>query len=146
MDVSNYSLIALAKRARPLMPNGGAIMAMTYYGAEKVTPSYNVMGVAKAALEATVRYLAWDLGQDRIRVNAISAGPIKTLAASGVSGFRKSLNYVGAIAPMGNVTQEDIGDAARFLLSDWASRITGDVLYVDGGDNIMGAPDPDKME
>ena len=104
------------------------------------------MGVAKAALEATVRYLAWDLGQDRIRVNAISAGPIKTLAASGVSGFRKSLNYVGAIAPMGNVTQEDIGDAARFLLSDWASRITGEVLYVDGGYNIMGAPDPDKME
>ncbi|MDI9549489.1 MAG: enoyl-ACP reductase [Chloroflexota bacterium] len=146
MDVSCYSLISLAKRARPLMPNGGAIMAMTYYGAEKVTPSYNVMGVAKAALEATVRYLAWDLGQDRIRVNAISAGPIKTLAASGVSGFRKSLNYVGAIAPMGNVTQEDIGDAARFLLSDWASRITGEVLYVDGGYNIMGAPDPDKME
>jgi enoyl-[acyl-carrier protein] reductase I len=147
MDVSCYSLIALAKRAQPLMADGGAIIAMTYYGAEKVTPSYNVMGVAKAALEATVRYLAWDLGQDRIRVNAISAGPIKTLAASGVSGFRKSLNYVGAIAPMGNVTQEDIGDAARFLLSDWASRITGEVLYVDGGYNIMGAaPDPDKME
>ena len=145
MDVSCYSLISLAKRARPLMPNGGAIMAMTYYGAEKVTPSYNVMGVAKAALEATVRYLAWDLGQDRIRVNAISAGPIKTLAASGVSGFRKSLNYVGAIAPMGNVTQEDIGDAAPSYsaigrptspakCSTWTAATTS------------GAPDPDKME
>ena len=118
---------------------------MTYYGAEKVTPNYNVMGVAKAALEASVRYLAWDLGQDQIRVNAISAGPIKTLAASGVSGFRKSLNYVGSVAPMGNVTQQNIGDAARFLLSDWSTGITGEVLYVDGGFNIMGAPDTDVM-
>ena len=146
LDVSCYSLIALARRARPLMPNGGAMIAMTYYGAEKVAPSYNVMGVAKAALEATVRYLAWDLGPDRIRVNAISAGPIRTLAASGVSGFRKSLNYVGEMAPMGNVTQENIGDAARFLLGDWATGITGEILYVDGGYNIMGAPDPAKME
>ena len=145
LDVSCFSLIALAKRARLLMPDGGAIIAMTYYGAEKVTPNYNVMGVAKAALEATVRYLAWDLGEDRIRVNAISAGPIKTLAASGVSGFRKSLNYVGSVAPMGNVTQDNIGDAARFLLSDWALGITGEVLHVDGGYNIMGAPDPDKI-
>ncbi len=146
LDVSCYSLVALAKRARPLMPNGGAMMAMTYYGAEKVTPNYNVMGVAKAALEATVRYLAWDLGQDQIRVNAISAGPIKTLAAAGVSGFRKSLSYVGAVAPMGNVTQEDVGNAAKFLLSDWARKITGEVLYVDGGYNIMGAPDPSTMD
>ncbi len=146
LDVSCYSLVALARRARPLMPNGGAMMAMTYYGAEKVTPNYNVMGVAKAALEATVRYLAWDLGQDQIRVNAISAGPIKTLAAAGVSGFRKSLNYVGAVAPMGNVTQEDVGNAAKFLLSDWARKITGEVLYVDGGYNIMGAPDPSVMD
>jgi enoyl-[acyl-carrier protein] reductase I len=115
---------------------------MTYYGAEKVTPNYNVMGVAKAALEATVRYLAWDLGKERIRVNAISAGPIKTLAASGVSGFRKSLHLVGTIAPMGNVTQIDVGNTARFLLSDWASAITGEVVYVDGGYNIMGAVDP----
>jgi len=142
LDVSCYSLVALAKRAYPLMPNGGAMLAMTYYGAEKVTPNYNVMGVAKAALEATVRYLAWDLGQNQIRVNAISAGPIKTLAASGVSGFRKSLNYVGSVAPMGNVDQEDIGDAARYLLSDWSRKVTGEVLYVDGGFNIMGAPDP----
>lgn len=146
MDVSCYSLIALARRARPLMTDGGSLVTMTYYGAEKVTPGYNVMGVAKAALEATVRYLAWDLGQDRIRVNAISAGPIKTLAASGVSGIRKSITYVGEVAPRGNVTQENIGDAARFLLSDWSSGVTGEVLYVDGGYNIMGAPDPEKME
>ena len=145
LDISCYSLIALAKRARVIMPNGGGIIAMTYYGAEKVTPNYNVMGVAKAALEASVRYLAWDLGPDRIRVNAISAGPIKTLAASGVSGFRKSLNYVGSVAPMGNVSQDNIGDAARFLLSDWAVGITGEVLHVDGGYNIMGAPDPEKI-
>jgi enoyl-[acyl-carrier protein] reductase I len=141
LDISCYSLIALAKRAQPLMPNGGSMLAMTYYGAEKVTPNYNVMGVAKAALEATVRYLAWDLGKDQIRVNAISAGPIKTLAASGISGFRKSLSYVGSVAPLGNVDQEDVGNAARFLLSDWASKITGEVVYVDGGFNIMGAPE-----
>lgn len=146
LDVSCYSLVALAKRAYPLMPKGGAMLAMTYYGAEKVTPNYNVMGVAKAALEATIRYLAWDLGQNQIRVNAISAGPIKTLAASGVSGFRKSLSYVGSVAPMGNVDQEDIGDAARYLLSDWSRKVTGEVLYVDGGFNIMGAPDPSAEE
>jgi enoyl-[acyl-carrier protein] reductase I len=146
LDVSCYSLIALSKRAMTLMPNGGSILTLTYYGAEKVTPNYNVMGVAKAGLEATVRYLAWDLGPERIRVNAISAGPIKTLAASGVSGFRKSLSYVGAVAPLGNVTQEDIGDSARFLLSDWSKQITGEVLYVDGGYHIMGAPDAERME
>ena len=146
LDISCYSLITLAGHARDLMPNGGSIMTMTYYGAEKVTPNYNVMGVAKAALEASVRYLAWDLGKDNIRVNAVSAGPIKTLAASGVSGFRKSLNYVGQVAPMGNVDQEDVGQAALFLLSDHATRITGEVLYVDGGYNIMGAPDPELME
>lgn len=145
LDISCYSLIALTKRAMPLMPNGGSVLTLTYYGAEKVTPNYNVMGVAKAALEATVRYLAWDLGPEKIRVNAISAGPIKTLAASGVSGFRRSLSYVGSVAPLGNVTQENIGDAARFLLSDWASTITGEVLYVDGGYHIMGAPDEERM-
>ena len=145
LDVSCYSLVALAKRARPLMTDGGAMVTMTYFGAEKVTPNYNVMGVAKAALEASVRYLAWDLGKDSIRVNAISAGPIKTLAAAGVSDFRKSLNYVGQVAPMGNVDQEDVGQAALFLLSDHATRITGEVLYVDGGYNIMGAPDPALM-
>ncbi len=145
LDVSCYSLVALARRAYPLMPNGGAILTMTYYGAEKVTPNYNVMGVAKAALEATVRYLAWDLGKHRIRVNAISAGPVKTLAAAGVAGFRKSLHYVGQVAPLGNITQQDVGNAARFLLSEWADHITGQVLYVDGGYNIMGAPDPEVM-
>lgn len=143
LDISCYSLIALAKRAIPLMPTGGSILTMTYYGAEKVTPNYNVMGVAKAALEATIRYLAWDLGQNQVRVNAISAGPIRTLAASGVSGFRKSLSYVGSVAPMGNVTQTDIGNTACFLLSDWAQKITGEVVYVDGGYNIMGAPEID---
>lgn len=146
LDISCYSLVALAARARPLMPNGGSIVTMTYYGAEKVTPNYNVMGVAKAALEASVRYLAWDLGKERIRVNAISAGPIKTLAASGVAGFRKSLHYVGQVAPLGNMDQDDVGSAAAFLLSDHAKAITGEVLYVDGGFNIMGAPDPAIME
>ena len=144
LDVSCYSLIAMAKRARTIMPNGGSIMAMTYFGAEKVTPNYNVMGVAKAALEASVRYLAWDLGQDNIRVNAISAGPIKTLAAAGISGFRKSLGYVGSVAPMGNVTKEDVGNSARYLLGDWSKGVTGEVHYVDGGYNIMGAPDLDE--
>lgn len=143
LDISCYSLVALAKRAIPLMPTGGSMLTMTYYGAEKVTPNYNVMGVAKAALEATIRYLAWDLGQNQVRVNAISAGPIRTLAASGVSGFRKSLSYVGSVAPMGNVTQTDIGNTACFLLSDRAQKITGEVVYVDGGYNIMGAPEID---
>lgn len=143
LDISCYSLVALAKRAIPLMPTGGSMLTMTYYGAEKVTPNYNVMGVAKAALEATIRYLAWDLGQNQVRVNAISAGPIRTLAASGVSGFRKSLSYVGSMAPMGNVTQTDVGKTACFLLSDWAQKITGEVVYVDGGYNIMGAPQID---
>lgn len=145
LDVSCYSLVALAKRAIPLMPQGGSMLAMTYYGAEKVTPNYNVMGVAKAALEATIRYLAWDLGKEQVRVNAISAGPIKTLASAGVSGFRKSLGYVGSVAPMGNVTQADVGNAARFLLGDWAQKVTGEVVYVDGGYNIMGAPEMDSL-
>lgn len=144
LDISCYSLIALARQARAMMPAGGSIMTMTYFGAEKVTPNYNVMGVAKAALEASVRYLAWDLGQDRIRVNAISAGPIRTLAASGIAGFRSSQDYIGRVAPRGNVTQADIGQMAQFLLSDSASGITGEVIHVDGGYNIMGAPD-DKI-
>jgi enoyl-[acyl-carrier protein] reductase I len=144
MDISCYSLIALARGARPLMPEGGSILTLTYYGAEKAIPNYNVMGVAKAALEASVRYLAWDLGKDRIRVNAISAGPIKTLAAAGISGFRKSLSIAGAIAPLGNVTQEEVGDAARYLLSDWSRTVTGEVLHVDGGYNIMGGYVPES--
>ena len=145
MDISCYSLIALARKASEMMSDGGSIVTMTYFGAEKVTPNYNLMGVAKAALEAAVRYLAWDLGKDRIRVNAISAGPIRTLAAAGISGFRKSQEYIGRVAPRGNVTQQDIGDMAQFLLSDKSGGITGEVIHVDGGYNIMGAPDDDSM-
>ncbi len=138
-DVSVYSFIALANRARKLMPNGGSMLTLTYYGSQKVAPKYNIMGVAKAALEATTRYLAWDLGPDRIRVNAISAGPIRTLAASGISGFRDYLKQFASIAPLReNVTIEQVGEAAAFLASDAASAITGDVLYVDNGYNIMG--------
>lgn len=138
LDISCYSLIALAKRAKEIMPNGGSIVTMSYYGAEKVVPLYNVMGVAKAALEASVRYLAYDLGQYRIRVNAISAGSVKTQATAGVGAkFDAYLDYIDAISPLGTVEQAAIGNAARFLLSDWATHITGEVLYVDGGFNIM---------
>ncbi len=143
LDISCYSMIALARQASELMTAGGSMVTMTYFGSEKVTPNYNVMGVAKAALEAAVRYLAWDLGTDNIRVNAISAGPIKTLAASGIDGFRKSREYIGRVAPGGNVSQTDIGHMAQFLLSDLAAGITGEVIHVDGGYNIMGAPDDD---
>jgi enoyl-[acyl-carrier protein] reductase I len=141
LDISCYSLIALARRARALMPEGGSVLTLTYYGAEKVMPNYNLMGIAKAALEASVRYLAWDLGKDGIRVNAISAGPIKTLASSGISGFRRSLAVVRETAPLGNVSKENVGDAARFLVSDWSRQVTGEVIYVDGGYHIMGAPE-----
>jgi enoyl-[acyl-carrier protein] reductase I len=138
-NVSVYSLVALARAARPLMPNGGSILTLTYYGSQKVAPKYNVMGVAKASLEATVRYLAWDLGPENIRVNAISAGPIRTLAASGISGFRDYLKAFAEIAPLHrNVTIEQVGDAAVFLGSEMSSGTTGDILYVDSGYNIMG--------
>ncbi len=143
MDISVYSLVALTRAAAPLMPNGGSVVTMTYYGSEKVAPHYNVMGVAKAALEASVRYLAYDLGPQNIRVNAISAGPIKTLSASGVAGFRKMLAYFPKVAPLRrNVTQEDVGRTAAFLLSDWAAGITGEVIYVDSGYNILGMTVP----
>lgn len=138
-DISVYSLVALARAARPLMPGGGSILTLSYYGAEKVVPKYNVMGVAKAALEATVRYLANDLGPEGIRVNAISAGPIRTLAASGISGFRDYQRSFAGTAPLRkNVTIEDVGGTAAFLASDAAGSITGEVLYVDSGYNIMG--------
>lgn len=138
MDISVYSLVALTRAAVPLMPNGGSIVTMTYYGSVKVAPRYNVMGVAKAALEATVRYLANDLGPKGVRVNAISAGPIKTLAASGVSGFRRMLHYFPKVAPLRRqVSQADIGKAALWLVSDWSSAVTGDVIYVDAGFNIL---------
>jgi enoyl-[acyl-carrier protein] reductase I len=139
MDVSVYSLTALAKRAEPLMSEGGSILTLTYLGAEKVLPHYNVMGVAKAALEASVRYLAADLGPNGIRVNAISAGPIKTLAASGIGDLRLMLKWNEANAPLRkNVTIEEVGGAATYLLSDLSSAVTGEIHYVDAGYNITG--------
>jgi enoyl-[acyl-carrier protein] reductase I len=138
-DVSVYSLIAVSRAAAPLMTSGGGIVTLTYYGAEKVVPKYNVMGVAKAALEACVRYLANDLGPKNIRVNAISAGPIKTLAARGVSGLGEMLKSHAARAPLKrNVDAGEVGATAAFLLSDEGSGITGETIYVDCGYNIMG--------
>jgi enoyl-[acyl-carrier protein] reductase I len=143
LDISAYSLVALAREGAKLMPGGGSIVTMTYYGSEKVVPHYNVMGVAKAALEANVRYLAADLGPDGIRVNAISAGPIKTLAAAGVAGFRKMLHYVEERAPLRrNVDQEEVGRTALWLCSDLGSGVTGEVIYVDSGYHILGMPEP----
>jgi enoyl-[acyl-carrier protein] reductase I len=138
-EVSVYSLIALARAAAPLMTDGGSIITLTYFGAEKVVPRYNVMGVAKAALEATVRYLAADLGRQRIRVNAISAGPIKTLAARGIGGLSEMLKAHAERSPLKrNVDPSEVGNAALFLASDLASGVTGEVTYVDCGYNIMG--------
>jgi enoyl-[acyl-carrier protein] reductase I len=138
-DVSVYSLVAVARAAAPLMTAGGGIVTMSYYGAEKVVPRYNVMGVAKAALEASVRYLANDLGPKNIRVNAISAGPIKTLAARGISGFGDMLKVQAERSPLKrNVDAAEVGATAAFLLSDAASGITGETIYVDSGYNIMG--------
>lgn len=139
IEISAYSLVALARGAAPLMKDGGSIVTLSYYGAEKVVPNYNVMGVAKATLEASVRYLAADLGPDGIRVNAISAGPIKTLAASGVRGFRGMLGTAEERAPLRrNVSQQEVGQTALFLCSDWGAGITGETIYVDAGYNIMG--------
>ncbi|MCC6381810.1 MAG: enoyl-ACP reductase [Dehalococcoidia bacterium] len=139
-NISVYSLVALTRAALPLFPaGGGAVLTLTYYGAEKVVPKYNVMGVAKASLEATMRYLASDLGPQGVRVNAVSAGPIRTLAASGISGFRDyQRSFAGAAPLRRNVTIEDVGNAAAFLCSDAARAITGEVVYVDSGYNIMG--------
>ncbi|WP_263411536.1 enoyl-ACP reductase FabI [Terriglobus tenax] len=138
-DVSVYTLIAVSRAAMPLMTEGGAILTLSYYGAEKVFPNYNVMGVAKAALEATVRYLAASLGPKNIRVNAISAGPIKTLAARGIGDFTKILDTVTERAPLHrNVDQLEVGGAALFLCSPLASAITGEITYVDCGYNITG--------
>jgi enoyl-[acyl-carrier protein] reductase I len=138
-DVSVYSLIAIARAAAPLMTEGGSIITLTYYGSTKVFPNYNVMGVAKAALEATVRYLAASLGRSGIRVNAISAGPIKTLAARGVSDFATILDTVTARAPLHrNIDQSEVGNAALFLASNLASGITGEVTFVDCGFSITG--------
>ncbi len=139
MDISVYSFTAVARRAEPLMKEGGALLTLSYYGAEKWVPHYNVMGVAKAALEASVRYLAADLGPGNIRVNAISAGPIRTLAAAGIRDFRLMLDWNEANAPLRrNVTIDDVGATAAFLLSDGAAGITGEVVHVDAGYHVIG--------
>jgi enoyl-[acyl-carrier protein] reductase I len=138
-DVSAYSLVALARGAAPLMTEGGSIVAMTYYGAKKVVPHYNVMGVAKASLEASTRYLAYDLGPRKIRVNCISAGPVNTLAARGISGFTEMLKHYEAHAPLKrNLVPDELGATGTFLASDGAAAITGQVIYVDCGYQIMG--------
>jgi enoyl-[acyl-carrier protein] reductase I len=145
--ISCYSFTALAQRAEKLMTNGGAMLTLSYYGAEKWLPHYNVMGVAKAALEASVRYLAADLGEKNIRVNAISAGPIKTLAASGIGDFRYILKWSEANAPLRrNVSLEDVGNTAAYLLSDMARGVTGEVHHVDAGYNIVGMKHPDAPD
>ncbi|HUG47043.1 MAG TPA: enoyl-ACP reductase [Candidatus Limnocylindria bacterium] len=144
LDVSAYSLVALSRAAAPLMAEGGSIITLTYYGAEKVVANYNVMGVAKAALEASVRYLAVDLGPPGIRVNAISAGPVRTLAASGIAGFRTMYGRFKDVAPLRrNISIEDVGGAAVFLASDLSRAVTGEVLYVDAGFNVVGVPTPE---
>ena len=145
LDVSAYSLVALAKAARQLFRPGSSILTLTYYGAEKVVANYNVMGVAKAALEASVRYLAADLGPEGVRVNAISAGPIRTLAASGIAGFRRMYGSFAELTPLrANITIEDVGGTALYLASDLARAVTGEVVYVDGGFSVMGVPTGDS--
>jgi enoyl-[acyl-carrier protein] reductase I len=140
LDVSAYSLVAVTRAAVPLMTEGGSVITLTYLGSERVVPHYNVMGVAKAALEATVRYLAHDLGPKNIRVNAVSAGPIKTLAARGVSGISKMVDHHRAFAPLRRATeQSEVGDTALFLISALGRGITGEVIYVDGGYHILGS-------
>ncbi len=140
LDVSAYSLVAMARRAEPLLaPRRGAIVTMTYLGAERVIPHYNVMGIAKAALEASVRALAWDLGETGVRVNAISAGPLRTLSAAGIAGFKTMLHHNAEHAPLRrNVTPEEVAGAALFLCSPAAAGVTGEVLHVDAGYNVMG--------
>jgi enoyl-[acyl-carrier protein] reductase I len=139
MNISAYSFVAVAKRARAMMPEGGSLLTLSYYGAEKVVPHYNVMGVAKAALETSVKYLAMDLGPEKIRVNAISAGPIKTLAASGIGDFRYIMKWNELNSPLRrNVTIEDVGGASLYLLSDLASGVTGEIHHVDAGYNVIG--------
>lgn len=140
LEVSAFSLVAVCKQAEPLMGEGGAVLTLTYFGAEKVIPHYNVMGVAKAALEAAVRYLAAELGPAGIRVNAISAGPLRTLSAAGIGGFRTMLHHHAERAPLRrNVGAEEVGDAALYLCSALASGVTGEVVHVDAGYNIQGA-------
>jgi enoyl-[acyl-carrier protein] reductase I len=147
MNISAYSLVAVTQRARAMMANGGSILTLTYYGAEKVVPHYNVMGVAKAALEASTRYLANDLGPENIRVNAISAGPIQTLAARGIGDFNYILKWNQLNSPLRrNVTIEDVGGAALYLLSDLASGVTGEVHHVDAGYHLVGMKQEDAPD
>jgi enoyl-[acyl-carrier protein] reductase I len=148
MDISVYSFTAMARAFQPLLRPGGALLTLTYYGSEKVAPNYNVMGVAKAALEASVRYLAYDFGPQGVRVNAVSAGPIRTLAAAGVSGFKLMYRHFADYAPLRqNIRIDDVGNAALFLCSDLAARTTGEVVYVDSGYNILAIPvGPEEKE
>jgi len=147
MDVSVYSFLALANAFHTMMNPGGSMLTLSYYGGVKVVPNYNVMGVAKAALESSVRYLAYDLGPSGIRVNAISAGPIRTLAAAGVGGFKKMYKLFNDMAPLKQgITIEDVGGSALYLLSDLSAKVTGEVHYVDSGYNIMGMPDMETFE
>tara|TARA_Y100000768_G_C23902525_1_gene645877 strand:- start:162 stop:950 length:789 start_codon:yes stop_codon:yes gene_type:complete len=140
-DISSYSFTAMAKAAKPMLNDGSALLTLTYLGSIKTVPNYNVMGLAKASLEANTRFLAASMGKDNIRVNAISAGPIKTLAASGVKNFKKMLSEHSKIAPLGRtVTTEEVGNVASFLCSDYASGITGEITYVDAGFNIAAMP------
>ena len=147
MNISVYSFTAVCQRAEKIMPNGGSLLTLTYYGAEKVMPHYNVMGVAKAALEASVMYLAEDLGRDGIRVNAISAGTIKTLAASGIGDFRYILKWNEYNSPLRRtVTQDEVGQSALYLLSDMSSAVTGEVLHVDAGYHVIGMKNPEAPD
>jgi enoyl-[acyl-carrier protein] reductase I len=147
MNISCFSFTTLAKRAAPMMKDGGALLTLTYYGAERVMPHYNVMGVAKAALEASVRYLAMDLGDQNIRVNALSAGPVKTLAASGIGDFRYILKWNQYNSPLRrNITLEDVGGAGLYLLSDLASGVTGEIHHVDSGYHVVGMKRPDAPD
>lgn len=148
LDISAYSFVSVAQRAVPLMSPGGSLLTLSYLGATRAVPNYNLMGVAKAALESSTRYLAYDLGAQGIRVNALSAGPIKTLAASGVGGFRKFLDIYGRSSALRrNVDQNEVGNAAVYLLSDWASGVTGEVHFVDAGFNVgVGAFDQDAAQ
>jgi enoyl-[acyl-carrier protein] reductase I len=141
LDISAYSLIAMSKRAEPLMQQrgGGSVIAMTYLGSERVVPGYNLMGIAKAALETAIRYLAWDLGPNNIRVNGISAGPLRTLSARGVGNINAMFDLVEQVAPLrSNIEQKDVGDVAAFLCTDAARNLTGDILYLDAGFHVMG--------
>lgn len=139
LDISAYSLVAVARHAEPLLNEGGSMVTLTYYASEKVVPKYNVMGIAKSALEASVRYLAYELGKKQVRVNAVSAGPVRTVAAKSIPGFTKMYKKVSGIAPLGrNVTHEEVGNLGLYLLSPLSSGITGETIYVDAGYHVMG--------